>query len=291
MLKTPNLHHPITGAPEMDPATVSNDDIRLTADAPEMRVSFANGVDIAATVEQAANILKREGVVVLDDLVDPALLETCRNELIERYPDYAEPNEELYLGSYPGRHTAPIVIDETLAQPKIFAPEPVMKIVGELLGPQRILESLGLLVSLPGSPNQGRHHDGLLYVETHLDRVVPPFAISIAMPLVELDEVTGTTAFWLRTHRQPDREGPPDFAPAVPVGSAILWDFRVHHSGRGNLGSAPRPVLFSVHSRDWWQEPPTVKATKYKKLQISKALSEGLSDWMRIFLRRAEIAD
>ena len=255
-----------------------------------MRVSFADGVVVADAVAQAADILRREGVVVLDNLVDPRSLEACRHEIVANYPLYAQPDADLYLGSFVGRHTMPLVIDGLLSKRSIFAPRPIRDIGTALLGPHTILESLGLLVSIPGAPDQGLHFDGLLYGETQLDRVLPPFAISIAIPLVQLDEVNGTTAFWRRSHREAFRQGPPDFVPFMPVGSAVIWDFRTIHSGRANLGEAPRPILFSVHSRDWWQEPKT-KARAYRKLQIARAVYDGFGARMRAFTTRADIVE
>ena len=270
---------------------ISYDTVRITPGGEELRVSFAADTDQAAAIEQAVAILRREGVVVLDDLVDPALLEACREEIVARYPDYDRPDSEGYLGSFPGRYTAPLVIDGLLADKAVFAPRAIRKISAAVLGPDNILESLGLLVSIPGAPNQGQHFDGLLFEEGNLDRVLPPVAISISLPLVRLDETTGTTAFWRRSHRELYREGPPDFAPAVPVGSALLWDFRMIHSGRGNHGDQARPILFSVHSRDWWQEPKRAKSFRYKKLQVARAVHDGFGARMRDFTVRADIVD
>jgi hypothetical protein len=268
---------------------ISNDQVRLTPDAPDMRVSFAADVDWDAALPRALDILSREGVVVLDDLVDPALLDQCRQYIINRYPDHAMPDAERYLGSYPGRHTAPLVIDEVLANREIFMPAVITEIAATLLGRERILESFGLLVSRPGSPNQGRHHDGLLFPDTNLDRILPCFALSVAIPLVPLDEVSGTTAFWRQSHRKPPHDGPPDFAPSVMPGSALVWDFRTHHSGRGNAGDVPRPILFSVHSRDWWQEPKRARSHRYHKLQVSRAIYDNFDKTMRDLLVRADI--
>jgi hypothetical protein len=264
---------------------IHEDDVRITGDDGALRVSCT----APGAAELASAILRREGVVVLDDLVDPALLSACMQEISEHYPDHDKPDPVHYLGSYPGRHTAPLVIDGTLADPAIFAPTTVRDIAQHLLGEERILESFGLLVSLPGSPNQGRHFDGLLFAETHLDRVLPPTALSVAIPLVALDAVNGTTAFWRRSHREVFVEGSPDFAPALPVGSALVWDFRTHHSGRGNMGDAARAVLFSVHSRNWWQEPKALKSTKYRKLQIARAVHDGFGKNMRLLTTRADI--
>lgn len=265
------------------------DGVRLTPAAPEMRVSFADPARHEAATAEAAAVLRREGVVVLDQLIDPALLETCHREIEARYPDHATPDPLRYLGSYPGRHTAPMVINGTLAEPQIFA-HPVLRALDTaLLGSEHVLESFGLLVSLTGSPDQGRHFDGLLFAETKLDMVLPPVALSIAIPLVPLGEVNGTTAFWRRSHREPFHAAPPDFAPQLPLGSALVWDFRTHHSGRGNLGDAPRPVLFAVHSRDWWMEPRAVSSSGYKKLLLAQAVQDSFGRRLRAFTVRAEI--
>ena len=264
---------------------------RLTGDARQMRVSFASGADRTEAVRQAVALLRREGVVVLDDFVDPGLLERCGREIEERFPGWDQPDRERHIGSYPGRHTASLVIDGALADPAIFASPVLREIDQAILGPDNVLESFGLLVSIPGAPDQGRHFDGLLFKENNLDPLLPAVALSIAIPLVRLDEVSGSTAFWRRSHRQPYPGGPPDFAPLLPVGSALVWDFRLIHSGRANLGPTPRPVLFAVHSRDWWMEPKREWASRYRKLQIAKNMHESFDKPMRDFTVRAELVD
>ena len=264
---------------------------RLTPDEAEMRVSFAAGVDQADALDRAEAILRREGVVVLDHVVDAGHLELCREHIVAKDADYDKPDRARNLGTYPGRHTAPLVIDGPLADPAVFAPAVVRTLGERLLGPDNVLESFGLLVSVPGAPDQGRHYDGLLFEENNLDRVLPAVALSVAMPLVQLDEVSGTTAFWRRSHRDRYVEGPPDFAPAMPVGSAVVWDFRTIHSGRGNRGEAARPILFSVHGRDWWMEPMREWSFRYRKLQVARTVHAGFDKPMRDFTVRADIID
>ena len=264
---------------------------RLTPDDPEMRVSFAAGAEQADALDRAEAILRREGVVVLDHVVDPAHLDACRAHIVAKDADYDKPDRARNLGTYPGRHTAPLVIAGPLADPAVFAPDAVRALDERLLGPDNVLESFGLLVSIPGAPDQGRHYDGLLFEENNLDRVLPAVALSVAMPLVRLDEISGTTAFWRRSHRDRYVEGPPDFAPLLPVGSAVIWDFRTIHSGRGNRGEAARPILFAVHSRDWWLEPMREWSFRYRKLQLARGVHAAFDKPMRDFTVRADIID
>lgn len=54
--------------------------------------------------------------------------------------------------------------------------------------------------------------------------------------------------------------------PTVHPGSAILWDYRIYHTGLANHGTTPRPVIFSALSRDWWVEIDPREAKNYRKL-------------------------
>ena len=87
-----------------------------------------------------------------------------------------------------------------------------------------------------------------------LDGILPAFALAFSMPLVRMDEVSGRTAFWRGSHRKAEATGDHDWAPTVEPGSAIVRDFRTKHGGLANTGEAPRPVIFTVLSREWWVE-------------------------------------
>lgn len=270
---------------------IHDDDVRLTPDAPEMRVSFASEADREESVARALDILTREGVVVLDDLVDPAPLATVKSEIEIAYPDYATPNRARNYGPYEGRHTMGLRVEGTLADRDILLPRPVAAIADKLLGDMFMVDSTGLLVANPGAPDQVRHPDGTLFPEVDLEYLLPPFAIAFAMPLVTMDEVTGRTAFWRKSHRVREAKGDHDFAPVVSPGSAILWDFRTKHCGLANTSDAPRPVLYSVLARYWWVEIHPMEATDYVKLQVPRGVMQGFSQRMQYRLRRAKLLD
>lgn len=252
------------------------------------RISMTGGTD---AVEQAIAALKRDGVVVLDDLVDPAPLATVKSEIETAYPHYATPDRARNYGPYEGRHTMGLRVEGTLADRDILLPRPVAAIAEKLLGDMFMVDSTGLLVANPGAPDQVRHPDGSLFPEVDLEYLLPPFALAFSMPLVTMDEVSGRTAFWLKSHRVREAKGDHDFAPVVSPGSAILWDFRTKHCGLANTGTAPRPVLYSVLSRYWWVEIHPMEATDYVKLQVPRAVMQGYSKRMQYRLRRAVLLD
>jgi len=255
------------------------------------RVSFAPGVDRAAAVEQALTVLRREGVVVLDDLVDPELLARAKAEIEAAYPDYAKVDRERNYGSYAGRHTMPMCVENSLADRNIFLPETIEAIATAMLGKGHLMDSLGLLVSVPGADDQAGHPDGTLFPEARLEHMLPAFALAFSMPLVPMDEISGTTAFLRRSHRAVEVKGDHDFAPIVQPGSAILWDFRTRHRGLANRGERPRPVIYSVFSRHWWVEVHPPEATRYEKFLLARDVYDALPPRLQRRVSRAKLVD
>ena len=256
------------------------------------RVSFAPDRDRTAAVGEAIAILRRDGVVVLDDLIDPALLAACHTEIAARHPAMSQPDRSSYFGPYVGRHTIPLLVDGPLADPAVLLPKPVARIATELLEHAFKVDSVGLLVAVPGAPDQTAHRDAWLYPREGLDRLLPPFALAFAVPLVTMDETSGRTAFWRGSHRSGSTIAPTtphDLAPTVHPGSAILWDYRIHHRGLANHGAAPRPVIFSALSREWWVEIDPPEAKNYRKLKLARAVFEGMKPRWQARFSRADV--
>jgi len=258
--------------------------------APVPRVSCAG--DRAAAVERATAILRREGVVVLDDAIDPRLLAQCRAEIERDYSaDHLNGVGAFGLDVDARRFSVALRIAGALADPAVLADPALVEIGRSLLGDDLVMDSFGLLLSLPGAPDQRTHYDALLFPETTLDRLLPVTTIAVAVPLVTLDEMTGSTAFWRGSHRRPSVDGAPDFAPTVPVGSVLLWDYRIFHHGLANRSDAVRPVLFSALSRPWWHEAPATDTGGYAKLSVARSAHEAMPSSTRRLLRRAAIVD
>lgn len=258
----------------------------------DSRVSFAPDADRDLAIAQAITILRRDGVVVLDELIDPVLLATCHAEIAARHPDMAEPDRASYFGPYVGRHTIPLLVDGALADPAILLPKPVAHIATELLAAAFKVDSVGLLVAVPGAPDQTAHRDAWLYPREGIDRLLPPFALAFAVPLVTMDEISGRTAFWRASHRSSSTIAPTtphDLAPTVHPGSAILWDYRIHHCGLANHGTAPRPVIFSALSREWWVEIDPPEAKHYRKLKVARAVFDRWKPRWQARFSRADV--
>lgn len=156
-----------------------------------------------------------------------------------------------------------------------------------LLSKRRKQMSSGCFYSLHGSKHQNFHTDGPALsdaVDLH------PYAINVFLPLVPVDGKNGTE-FIPGTQRvtqaRPEKEQ--TARPAVAVGNAILFDYRVIHRGLGNSTTTPRPCYYVTYSREWYTDKYNFSEQRYKRpLIVDPAFMESRGDRLR---RRMENKD
>ncbi len=152
----------------------------------------------------------------------------------------------------------------------------LMPILKSLLGSDCRLNSLGVVCSLPDAPAQPMHRDGGgLFLETPLDALLPPCAITVAIPLLEMNE---HRALCPGSHRDwSSLPSTPSLVPRVGEGAALLWDYRLAHQGTANISGVPRPLLYLTYCRPWFfdhhnfseQTPLAIDEDAYERLSPS----------------------
>ncbi|KAI9106305.1 hypothetical protein DFS34DRAFT_58520 [Phlyctochytrium arcticum] len=116
---------------------------------------------------------------------------------------------------------------------------------------------MSVVYSLPGADNQSWHADGPPPAGS-----LPPYAVCVFIPLIDLTVATGFTQFWPGTHRDTGLLG---FGPAAEVceatvdgcvknGDALVYDYGLLHRGMGNVSSEQRPVLQLVYHVEGWTD-------------------------------------
>ena len=93
-------------------------------------------------------------------------------------------------------------------------------------------------------------------ISKELGARVPPYAVTVLIPLLDLNEETGSTQIWEGSHRlgrNDEVRGQPTNAD-VRAGSCLAFDYRLYHGGTPTLGESPRPVLYLVYSRPWFRD-------------------------------------
>jgi len=119
---------------------------------------------------------------------------------------------------------------------------------------------------------------------------LPATAITVGIPLLEMNEVHGTTALWPGSHRDGGRLKEESINPIVREGSCMLWDFRLWHAGTPNRSALPRPLLYLTYCRPWFLEPNFDKwiNPKQRPLLATKNFLSSLSEQHQRLLVRAQ---
>jgi len=239
----------------------------------------AGADDTERLLRVAADALGKDGVCALDAVVDPGRVRTLRGEFERGYSDYVNPQgkaDALEVGDL--RFMVTTEMSGSFADPAVYANDVILGVVRAALAPDCILENFGVVVSLPGSKQQHIHRDGTplfpnQVVPNQVVGLLPAYAVTVAIPLVEMNDSAGTTEVLPRTHRYQSDATSLGERPIVPVGSCVLWDYRLLHGGTPNLSDGARPIIYMTYSLKWWRD-----ADNFTGRQLRLALPEGFLD-------------
>ncbi len=230
-----------------------------------------SGDDLTKTeqIRLACDAIVKDGYVILDHVVPEQKIAALDTEFRTRYPNYLQDNEladMLRVGDR--RYMIPVNLSGGFADPLIYANPYVAAVAKLALGPDTILESFGAFVSLAGAEEQHIHRDSPFLFDAAIAPLLPAHALTLAIPLIDMNDSHGTTALWPASHRWKERNDEvPPIAPDVPAGSCMLWDFRLLHRGTENRSERHRPVIHSTYARRWYQDP-----TNFAKKALPRVL-------------------
>lgn len=223
----------------------------------------------ANAVKEAAHHFRLNGCLTLENAYDPERVRAMQTDFFENYAsrDRAE-IEKTCLKVGVERYMFSIRLQMPYLDPEIYACPRVLPVVKELLGADCILQSVGVVCAYPGAPMQPVHRDyPPLFAEAGgLNAFFPPYALHVVVPLVDLNEETGTTALWEGSHRIKSVRDEGDWSNAGPeqlegailptpaIGDCYFMDYRLRHTGTPNNSSQPRPILYLIYSRRWFMD-------------------------------------
>jgi ectoine hydroxylase-related dioxygenase (phytanoyl-CoA dioxygenase family) len=241
-----------------------------------MRITRSNGERNAGafsskTLENAARGLRAEGALILEDIIDPALILDAREAFVQRYDRYLcgqKRDDALQVGDR--RVMITVDLEPPFERRELIANPWLLSILRAAFEDDVVLGAYGVVCSLPGAPKQHIHQDGAdLFPQAALNRLLPLVAVTVAIPLIEMNEIHGTTALWPRSHRD-DKLASTETGdePLVREGSCAIWDYRLRHGGTPNRSNTPRPLLYMTYCRVWfldyknYQQQAPVRAPK-----------------------------
>jgi tetratricopeptide (TPR) repeat protein len=198
------------------------------------------------------------GTVQIENAFPVDMILRLQDEFMKRYSPYFRVDDHpdaLRLGDK--RYMLTVDMDDPFDAPGLIGAPMVLPIIRKLLGDDCVLGAFTAVISLPGSRDQRLHKDHpALFPDTQWHFGLPCFAAQIIIPLVPLDEFTGTTRFYKGTHRVPTEQAEAMGAqdPMVPLGSCLLNDYRCAHRGVGNRSQIVRPILTLIFNRPWFRD-------------------------------------
>lgn len=209
-------------------------------------------------VALGAEMFDEHGAIQIDNAFPLELVRRLSAEFMRRYEPYFNDNEHpdaLRLGDK--RFMLTVDIDELFGAPELIGSPMLMPILHRIVGEDCVLGAYTAVISMPGSRDQRLHKDHpALFPDSAWHFRSPCFGAQIILPLVPLDEHSGTTRFFKGSHRRPTSEAlqHPHQDPMVPLGGCLLTDYRCAHRGLGNRSDVVRPILTLIYNRPWFRD-------------------------------------
>lgn len=233
----------------------------------------------------ACESLRTDGCLWLKEVFPPAYLNELQVSFANSHKHYFDAGNEDYQRTLvvgDKRLMIPVEIKGAFNNPSLYAHPLVCSFMKQVLGDNFKLGGFGIVVSLPGALDQHIHSDHPPLFGTMLDDFLPNFAVTMIVPLVDLNESIGTTRMWKGSHfaRYHVVNSGMDFDkrdyqdPYASVGDCLLMDYRLYHAGLANRSENIRPILYITYFRPWFRDyvnyrkhPPLVLAeSEYEKV-------------------------
>ena len=248
------------------------------------------GDDIAKSepMRLARDCFNKNGYAILDHVLDAAAVEALRLEFQERYDKYLQDREyEETIEVGKKRFLVPVEFSGGFGDPLVYGNPFVIALVREVLDLDAVLDNFGAVVSLSGSEKQHNHRDATLLFDSGISTILPAHAMTVVLPLIDMNEQHGTTAIWPGSHRwKAFQEGLPFLSPEIPAGSAFMWDYRLFHHGTPNVSAAHRPMLYGTYARSWYRDASNFDKSTQRRLWLPDDFIAAVpKDRQRLFAR------
>jgi ectoine hydroxylase-related dioxygenase (phytanoyl-CoA dioxygenase family) len=147
-----------------------------------------------------------------------------------------------------------VKLQGSLLEPQVYGHPILLTVLRQLLGEDILIDSFTCVVAESGAREQRRHqdHPDLFPEQYAATAELPPYAITVVIPLVDLTMKTGTTRLFPGTHLGGEPDG--SELPHVSRGDCFLFDYRLMHQGTANQSENVRPVLYVSYSRPWFTD-------------------------------------
>jgi len=239
-----------------------------------------------------AETFAKQGCLVVDRLFDPRLIEAAHDEYARQYSAFDPANLPLHLEVGDKRLHLPLQLRGPLLNPEIYAHPILITILADILKTAFLIDSVNCVTALPGAAAQRFHrdHPSLFDEQDGLAATLPAYAVTVAIPLMDLTPETGTTELFAGSVGSAGSvEGPETYVeairPFVARGGCFLMDYRLWHRGMANRSERDRPILYMTYAREWFTDVANFR--KHSRMLIDLEDARRIPAEHRGLFRRA----
>ncbi len=242
---------------------------------------LAQGAYTPESLEQALARFHESGYLELENAFEPGFIQELQQAYLADHghmrPEQLEASS-LKVGE--GRYMVSVELKKPFNTPRLYANPMLTALLERLLGPGFLINSFTCVVAYPGAKDQRLHSDyPPIFRTPELNAHLETYAITVSIPLVDLDPQIGTTAMLPGTHKlvigDPQaKDASRQQLPFPRVGGCYFMDYRLFHYGTANTSDRLRPILYLVYSRPWFVDAenfgkqPPVKIRPHNLAQI-----------------------
>ena len=228
----------------------------------------------------AKQLFQLYGVLKLNNILSKEKMDSLYKAYIGQL-DFTDDKKALKNALRVGeaRYMAGVDIRGEFNDVQVYANQFLYPVMQSILGENCVLNSFGSVLAFPGSESQHFHfdHPSLFPENEGMSSAIPSYAVTVAMPLVDVTKENGPTVVWAGSNHIDESEPVTDRliqGLEGERGCCYLWDYRVLHGGLPNNSKELRPLLYFVYARPWfndavnfdWVKPLSLSDNEFEKI-------------------------
>jgi ectoine hydroxylase-related dioxygenase (phytanoyl-CoA dioxygenase family) len=225
----------------------------------------------AVRLEEAVRAVREDGYVLLNDLVDPAILAPIRDRMLADVEKILARDDVPFNFNNGNIQQDPPPFPPYLSR-EVLCNEIVIAITQSILGKGLVNGMYSGNTALPHSTGRQPVHADMGQLWPSQAVAHPAYALVVNVLPVDVSPANGSTEIWPGTHLDTSvilqegdikvseeqlaaqRKVAPGFQYNAKAGSVVIRDIRMWHAGMPNPSDHPRPMIAMIHFVSWWTE-------------------------------------